>query len=151
MRHTMRRRQLRIVTTAEPMGGARWSLFCGRENGWRSYSCPTHGCSLQGRQPDEHRDHCCSRRRECRCRKPGHMSFVPPNIPQTLKDRRQWLVWRLVQKPDEPKPRKVPFYASGAPRNGEQGTTADVAALATFDEAVAAVQARGYTGLGFAP
>ena len=79
------------------------------------------------------------------------MSFTPPNIPQTLKARRQWLVWRLVQKPDEPKPRKVPFYASGAPRNGEQGTAADAAALATFDEAVAAVQARGYTGLGFAP
>lgn len=79
------------------------------------------------------------------------MSFTSPNIPQTLKARRQWLVWRLVQKPDEPKPRKVPFYASGAPRNGEQGTAADAAALATFDEAVAAVHARGYTGLGFAP
>ena len=79
------------------------------------------------------------------------MSFAPPDIPQVLKDRRQWLVWRLVQKPDEPKPRKVPFYASGAPRNGAQGNAADAAALATYDEAVAAVQARGYTGLGFAP
>lgn len=79
------------------------------------------------------------------------MSFAPPDIPQVLKDRRQWLVWRLVQKPDEPKPRKVPFYAGGAPRNGAQGNAADAAALATYDEAVAAVQARGYTGLGFAP
>lgn len=79
------------------------------------------------------------------------MSFTPPNIPEVLRARRQWLVWRLVQRPGEPKPRKVPFYVSGTPRNGEQGTAEDSAALATFDDAVAAVATRGYTGLGFAP
>ncbi len=79
------------------------------------------------------------------------MSFTPPNIPHTLRQRKQWLVWRLVQKPDEPKPRKVPFYVNGAPRNGEQGTAEDTAQLAGYDDAVAAVHSRGYTGLGFAP
>lgn len=78
------------------------------------------------------------------------MSFTPPDIPEVLRYRRQWLVWRLVQKPDEPKPRKVPFYVSGAPRNGAQGTTEDVQQLSTFDDAIAAVRERGYTGLGFA-
>ena len=79
------------------------------------------------------------------------MTFSPPDIPQVLRERKQWLVWRLVKKPDEPKPRKVPFYANGAPRNGEQGTAEDLAQLTTFDAAVHAVRERGYTGLGFAP
>lgn len=96
------------------------------------------------------------------------MSFTPPNIPLTLRQRKQWLVWRLVQRPDEPKPRKVPFYVNGnmrgwpngKPQDGnatvaqpqvEQGHPLDTAALVSFDDAVAAVQARGYTGLGFAP
>lgn len=33
------------------MGGVRWSLFCGRENGWRFHSDPTHGVFAKGRQP----------------------------------------------------------------------------------------------------
>lgn len=79
------------------------------------------------------------------------MSFTPPNIPQLLRDKKQWLVWRLVKSPEETKPRKVPFYANGAPRKGIQGTPEDISQLTTFDEAVRVVQERGYTGLGFAP
>ena len=79
------------------------------------------------------------------------MSFTPPNIPALLRDKKQWLVWRLVQRPDEPKPRKVPFYVNGQPRQGAQGTHEDISLLGTFDEAVRAVRDRGYTGLGFAP
>ncbi|WP_315127296.1 phage/plasmid primase, P4 family [Comamonas antarctica] len=71
-----------------------------------------------------------------------------PNIPKVLRDRKQWLVWRLVQA--HPKPRKVPFYVNGNTRKGDQGTADDVAQLATFDEALRAVREQGYTGLGFA-
>lgn len=79
------------------------------------------------------------------------MSFTPPNIPALLRDKKQWLVWRLVQRPDEPKPRKVPFYVNGQPRQGAQGTPEDIALMGTFNEAVHAIKTRGYTGLGFAP
>ena len=96
------------------------------------------------------------------------MIFTPPNIPQLLRDKAQWLVWRLVQRPDEPKPRKVPFYANGNMRgwpNGrpsdgrptedqpqvEQGHPLDTTSLVSFDKAVQVVRDRGYTGLGFAP
>lgn len=72
-----------------------------------------------------------------------------PNIPKVLRDRKQWLVWRLVQA--HPKPRKVPFYVNGNTRKGEQGTPEDIAALATYDEALRVARERGYTGLGFAP
>lgn len=77
--------------------------------------------------------------------------FTPPQVPQLLKDKNLWLVWRLVQRPGEPKPRKVPFYANGRPRNGEQGSPEDVGQLVSYDQALAAVRSRGYTGLGFAP
>jgi primase-polymerase (primpol)-like protein len=73
-----------------------------------------------------------------------------PVVPTLLKSRRQWLCWKLVQAPGEPKPRKVPFYANGAARNGDQGTPEDLAQLSDFNPAMAACQARGYTGLGFA-
>lgn len=73
-----------------------------------------------------------------------------PIVPTLLRSRRQWLCWKLVQAPGEPKPRKVPFYANGSPRNGDQGTPDDVAQLSDFDTALSACRARGYTGLGFA-
>ena len=78
------------------------------------------------------------------------MSFTAPIIPAELRARKQWLVWRLEQFPDEPKPRKVPYYTNGAKRHGDQGTPGDLAQLATFEQAVAAVAAGGYTGLGMA-
>lgn len=78
------------------------------------------------------------------------MSFAPPVVPSFLRERKQWLVWKLVQDPSEPKPRKVPFYVSGSPRRGDQGTPEDLAALATYEDACTAVSAGRYTGLGFA-
>lgn len=74
-----------------------------------------------------------------------------PEIPAVLRAKKNWLVWRLVQKPDEPKPRKIPFYTSGAPRGQVQGSDDDIANLATFEQAVAAASAGRYTGIGFAP
>lgn len=74
-----------------------------------------------------------------------------PTIPGALRQLPNFLVWSLVQKEGEPKPRKVPFYASGAPRSGAQGTQADRAALVTFDVACKALASGRYTGIGFAP
>ena len=73
-----------------------------------------------------------------------------PSIPSVLTALRSWLVWRLVQKPGEKKPRKVPFYVDGGPRSGTQGTPDDRRRLATYPEAVAACQRGRYTGLGLA-
>lgn len=62
---------------------------------------------------------------------------------------RSWLVWRYVQRPGEPKPRKVPYYAGGGVRKGKQGAPKDRAQLVTFAEAQAAAR-DGYNGVGLA-
>lgn len=71
------------------------------------------------------------------------------NLPDDIKALRSWLVWRYEQHPGEPKPRKVPYYATGARRQGKQGVPEDRAQLVTFDEAQAA-SADGYSGVGLA-
>lgn len=73
-------------------------------------------------------------------------------IPPTLAARAQWLVWRFESKPGDKKPRKVPYYVSGARRTGEQGSDADRAALVDLPGARAAVDKAGsrWTGVGFA-
>lgn len=81
-------------------------------------------------------------------------SVVPPpppvNCPAQMKAARRWLLWKKL--PGSPKPRKVPFYVDGTPRSGELDGAADLARLATFEEAVAALIRPGslYAGLGFA-
>lgn len=92
---------------------------------------------------------------------------APAVLPKALTELKSWLVWRLVQKPGEKKPRKVPFYASGAPRgwpNGrphdgvpteaqpqvKQGTPLDRGALVSYERAVAACEKGKYSGLGLA-
>ena len=43
-------------------------------------------------------------------------------IPAALRERAQWLVWRFESKQGESKPRKVPYYANGARRTGQQAS-----------------------------
>lgn len=74
---------------------------------------------------------------------------APHRVPTALKHMRNWLCWRLIQKPEDKKPRKVPFYAGGALRES-QGSESDRAQLASYDEAVQAAQRSGHTGVGFA-
>ena len=71
-------------------------------------------------------------------------------IPAALRERAQWLVWRFEQKDGEPKPRKVPYYANGARRTGQQGSDDDRARLVPFEHAYRAVDAGKFSGLGFA-
>ncbi len=79
-------------------------------------------------------------------------------VPDALRGRAQWLVWRLVWKSGTKKQAKMPFYASGrvrgklrdAPVQIEQGSEEDRALLTTFDYAMTAMSRGRYDGVGFA-
>jgi predicted P-loop ATPase len=61
------------------------------------------------------------------------------NVPQDLRPYRQFVTWRLVDRPGEPKPTKVP-----------NGSTTDPATWRTYDEAVAELNADStLAGIGF--
>lgn len=70
--------------------------------------------------------------------------------PAAIRDLPAWVVWRFEDNPGGGKPRKVPYYANGGKRHGEQGGPKDVAHLVTFDAAKAAAVRRGFDGVGFA-
>lgn len=67
-----------------------------------------------------------------------------------MRERKQWLVWKLEQKPGDKKPRKVPYYAGGGRRVGDQGSDADRARLVDFDAIVARLRKGKVEGVGFA-
>lgn len=71
-------------------------------------------------------------------------------LPRELLSLRSWVVWRLVQVPGEPKPKKVPYYTNGQPRSGNNGTAEELSVLGSFDEALGAAQRGGYSGVGLA-
>lgn len=72
-------------------------------------------------------------------------------IPAALRDARRWLVWLEIPHTDPTKkPRKVPYYCDGKRRQGTLDTIEDQARFALFDDALRALQAGGYSGLGFA-
>ncbi len=63
------------------------------------------------------------------------------NIPDELKARPQWVVWKAVgEKPD-----KVPFSA----RSGRKASSTDLMTWSTFEEALEAYEDGEYAGLGF--
>lgn len=72
-------------------------------------------------------------------------------VPAPLRSKSGWLGWRFEQIEGEPKPRKVPYYASGKRRKGRQGSAEDRASLTTFPTARDAAMRFGYDGIGFAP
>ena len=69
--------------------------------------------------------------------------------PAAIRELEGWVIWRFEDNPGK-KPRKVPYYANGGKRHGEQGGPKDVANLVTFDAAKAAAVRRGFDGVGFA-
>lgn len=71
-------------------------------------------------------------------------------IPDSLRARPQWLVWKFEEKPGDKKPRKVPYYVAGHRRVGEQGTDSDRKKLVTLDQALAALPKLKASGVGFA-
>lgn len=80
------------------------------------------------------------------------MTFDVNAIPSELRDRQQWLIWRFEDNPKKPegKKLKVPYYANGTKRFGNQGDAKDRAKLVTFDGALKAMEGRNFSGVGFA-
>lgn len=76
---------------------------------------------------------------------------VPAEAVGELAQRAQWVVWRYEpgETPDK-KPRKMPYYASGARRWKEQGGERDRSRLVTFEVAAKAARAGDFDGVGFA-
>ena len=70
--------------------------------------------------------------------------------PEPMRELKGWLTWRYEQHPGEPKPRKIPYYADGGKRYGQQGSPNDRAKLTTFAAARDAAARRGHDGVGFA-
>ncbi len=72
-------------------------------------------------------------------------------VTEALAQRAQWLLWRYEPgETPEKKPRKMPYYASGARRFGDQGSEKDRAALVGYAAASAAAVKGGFDGVGFA-
>jgi hypothetical protein len=72
-------------------------------------------------------------------------------VPEPLRELPGWLMWRFEQFHGEAKPRKIPFWADGTRRHGEQGGSQDRARLTTFVAARDAAVRAGFDGVGFAP
>ena len=71
----------------------------------------------------------------------GILPVKVENIPEELKVRPQWVVWKAVgQKPD-----KVPYSA----RTGRKASSTDLMTWSTFPEALEAYEHGEYGGLGF--
>lgn len=70
-------------------------------------------------------------------------------VPSALRALKGWLLWRVEER--DGKRLKVPCYVGGGRRRGVQGSDADRARLATFDDACAAYLSQdGWAGLGLA-
>lgn len=83
--------------------------------------------------------------------KPAAQQATPSAPPKQMLAVKRWLLWKL-----EPplkaggKPRKVPYYTSGAKRSGTLDSPGDVARLVSYAAARKAMIVGAYTGLGFA-
>ena len=74
-------------------------------------------------------------------------SVIP--APAALRAHQAWLVWKFEQI-SSGKPRKVPYYINGRPRNFTHGSPQDVRSLGTYDQALSLYQRHKYDGIGFA-
>lgn len=93
------------------------------------------------------------------------------NLPEAMKSRPQWLVWRFAKFDGDKKPRKLPCYVNGNMRgwpngrpakkdgkvtptpeqpNVDQGHELDRQHLVGFDEVLVALRSGRWDGVGFA-
>jgi hypothetical protein len=71
-------------------------------------------------------------------------------VPQALRDRPQWLIWKFEKKAGQEKLAKMPYYVDGGRRHGKQGSDEDRKRLVSYGAAVAASPPEGKGGIGFA-
>jgi putative DNA primase/helicase len=74
---------------------------------------------------------------------PEGITELLENIPEELRQRPQWVVWKLEVR--DGKPTKVPYIAGGV---GKADTT-DLMTWRTFEEAVQVLRTGRYDGVGF--
>ncbi len=74
---------------------------------------------------------------------PQDTAALLENIPEELRRRPQWVVWKLEQR--DGKPTKMPYIAGGVGR----ADSTDLMTWRTFEEAVAALKTGRYDGVGF--
>ena len=69
------------------------------------------------------------------------------SIPECLKRRKQWVLWKEVRSKNGKKPRKIPLNA----RTGKAADTTDPRTWSTYEQAVAAYEAnpKKYRGIGY--
>jgi putative DNA primase/helicase len=66
-------------------------------------------------------------------------------IPQVLRDRAQWVNYRLVERADDPKPTKVPIN----PKTGRNASSTDPETWSSFTVAVKRLESGGVDGIGY--
>ena len=70
--------------------------------------------------------------------------IVPENIPTVLRERQQWVLWKISERKAGDKPTKLPYSL-----NGELAKADDPATWADFDSVLARFQQGGYDGIGY--
>lgn len=76
---------------------------------------------------------------------PEGINELLENIPEELRQRPQWVAWKLERRPGEDKPTKVPYIAGGVGR----ASSTDSLTWRPFEEAVRALETGRYDGIGF--
>jgi putative DNA primase/helicase len=66
-------------------------------------------------------------------------------LPEELRQRPQWVVWKLEKRPGQDKPTKMPYIAGG----GGRAKSTDLMTWRTFEEALQALGTGRYSGVGF--
>lgn len=73
------------------------------------------------------------------------------NMPEAMRSRQRWLLWREEIVPGRDGVQKVPYYANGTKRKGNLGGEDDMKRLVSLESAVAVFQKSGrFSGVGFA-
>lgn len=73
------------------------------------------------------------------------MQIAYTNIPDEMRQYRQWLCWRFEMRGNSDKPTKVPYH----PESGKLASVTDPATWTDFATAVAYQDAHRYDGIGF--
>jgi len=73
------------------------------------------------------------------------LALKPENIPDELKVRPQWVVWKAIWRAESEKLDKVPYSADSE----RKASSTDLLTWSTFEKACEALEADEYSGLGF--